>query len=107
VGIITVHENLENLQDIVESAEVQQRYNFIRGDIGNAPLVNQLMASGIDAVVNFAAESHVDRSIDNAGIFIKTNVLGTQVVSNAILKHKRSVERFIHISELRDFSVPQ
>ena len=95
---LTYAGNLENLQDIVETegGGSQARYQFIKGDIGDAALVNRIVASGIDAIVNFAAESHVDRSIDNAGVFVSTNVLGTQVLLDAALRHK--VGRFIQIS---------
>lgn len=95
---LTYAGNLENLQDIAETegGGPQARYQFIKGDIGDAALVNRIVASGIDAIVNFAAESHVDRSIDNAGVFVSTNVLGTQVLLDAALRHK--VGRFIQIS---------
>jgi len=95
---LTYAGNLENLQDIAgtEGTGPQARYHFIKGDIGDAALVNRIAASGLDAIVNFAAESHVDRSIDNAGIFIRTNVLGTQVLLDAALRHK--VGRYIQIS---------
>jgi dTDP-glucose 4,6-dehydratase len=56
------------------------------------------LISEADVVIHFAAESHVARSIYDNAIFFETDVLGTQVVSNAVLKHKNSVERFIHIS---------
>ena len=95
---LTYAGNLENLQDIAETegGGPQARYQFIKGDIGDAALVNRLVASGIDAIVNFAAESHVDRSIDSAGVFVSTNVLGTQVLLDAALRHKAG--RFIQIS---------
>jgi len=95
---LTYAGNLENLQDIAETegGGPQARYQFIKGDIGDAALVNRIVASGIDAIVNFAAESHVDRSIDNAGVFVSTNVLGTQVLLDAALRH--TVGRFIQIS---------
>jgi dTDP-glucose 4,6-dehydratase len=95
---LTYAGNLDNLQDIaeMEGGGPQARYQFIKGDIGDAALVNRIAASGIDAIVNFAAESHVDRSIDNAGVFISTNVLGTQVLLDAALRY--TVGRFIQIS---------
>jgi dTDP-glucose 4,6-dehydratase len=70
-------------------------YAFVRGDICDADLVDQVMA-GHDAVVHFAAESHVDRSIDGAAPFVTTNVLGTQVLLDAARKH--GVGRFVHVS---------
>jgi dTDP-glucose 4,6-dehydratase len=59
-------------------------------------LVDRIVAEGMDAIINFAAESHVDRSIDNAGVFIKTNIMGTQVLLDAALRHQ--VQRYIQIS---------
>ncbi|MEU6364545.1 dTDP-glucose 4,6-dehydratase [Streptomyces sp. NPDC046931] len=70
-------------------------YRFVRGDICDPDLVDQVMA-GHDAVVHFAAESHVDRSIDGAGPFVRTNVLGTQVLLDAAHRHR--VGRFVHVS---------
>src|SRR3989344_1246770 len=70
-------------------------YKFIKGDITNAKLVDEIMP-GIDTVVHFAAESHVDRSILDPAVFVKTNVLGTQVLIDSALKHK--IKRFHHIS---------
>ena len=71
------------------------RYEFVKGDICNAKLVDSLM-KGVDYVVHFAAESHVDRSILKPAVFIKTNILGTQVLLDAALRHK--VKRFHHVS---------
>lgn len=70
-------------------------YTFVKGDITNIKLVDKIM-SGIDTVVHFAAESHVDRSVLDPAIFVKTNVLGTQVLIDAALKHK--IKRFHHVS---------
>ncbi|MFC5910893.1 dTDP-glucose 4,6-dehydratase [Streptacidiphilus monticola] len=70
-------------------------YRFVRGDICDQDAVDQVMA-GQDAVVHFAAESHVDRSIAGAGPFVTTNVLGTQVLLDAARKH--GVGRFVHVS---------
>jgi len=95
---LTYAGNLENLQDVASTEGIgsHPRYQFIKGDIGDAEQVNRVIADGVDAIINFAAESHVDRSIDNAGVFIRTNVLGTQVLLDAALRHR--VERFIQIS---------
>src|SRR5688572_21567713 len=68
-----------NLDDVAG----QPRYRFVRGDIGNRELVRSLFAQGVNSVVNFAAESHVDRSIQDASPFVRTNVLGTQVLLDA------------------------
>ena len=70
-------------------------YKFVEGDICDNKLVNQLM-SGVDYVVHFAAESHVDRSITGPQVFITTNVIGTQVLLDAALKFK--VKKFHHVS---------
>lgn len=70
-------------------------YRFVRGDICDAEAVDQAMA-GHDVVVHFAAESHVDRSIEGAGPFVLTNVVGTQVLLDAARKH--GVGRFVHVS---------
>ncbi|MFF8030635.1 MULTISPECIES: dTDP-glucose 4,6-dehydratase [unclassified Streptomyces] len=70
-------------------------YSFVRGDICDADLVEKVMA-GHDAVVHFAAESHVDRSIESSGPFVTTNVLGTQVLLDAALR--QGVRRFVHVS---------
>lgn len=70
-------------------------YTFVRGDICDVDAVDQVMP-GHDAVVHFAAESHVDRSIAGAGPFVMTNVVGTQVLLDAARKH--GVGRFVHVS---------
>ncbi|MEU3299585.1 dTDP-glucose 4,6-dehydratase [Streptomyces sp. NPDC006678] len=70
-------------------------YRFVRGDICDPDMVDHVMA-GQDAVVHFAAESHVDRSIEGAGPFVRTNVLGTQVLLDAA--HRHGVGRFVHVS---------
>jgi len=88
---LTYAGNLSSLRDI----EGCSQYKFIQGDIGNAKLVSQLTREA-DLVVHFAAESHVDRSITGPAIFVKTNVLGTQVLLDAALKAK--VKRFHYIS---------
>ncbi|MFE6287098.1 dTDP-glucose 4,6-dehydratase [Streptomyces sp. NPDC057877] len=71
------------------------RLDFVHGDICDAALVDKLMAEA-DQVVHFAAESHVDRSIDSAADFVRTNVLGTQTLLDAALRH--GVGPFVHIS---------
>ncbi|WP_327319922.1 dTDP-glucose 4,6-dehydratase [Streptomyces sp. NBC_01235] len=71
------------------------RLEFVHGDICDADLVDKLMATA-DQVVHFAAESHVDRSIDGAGEFVRTNVLGTQTLLDAALRH--GVGPFVHVS---------
>jgi len=81
--------------DNLEKAMGNPRHRFVQGSIENGKLVDELMA-GIDVVVNFAAESHVDRSILEPQVFIKTNVLGTQVLLDAALQHR--VKLFNQIS---------
>jgi len=83
--------NLDNLRDIEKSSN----YTFIRGDICDRNIVDKVMQN-VDVVVHFAAESHVDRSIDDASAFVRTNVLGTFVLLDSALKH--NIKRFIHIS---------
>lgn len=88
---LTYAGNLENLRSI----EKKENYLFIQGDITNPEMVDSVM-KGIDTVVHFAAESHVDRSIKEPAAFVNTNVIGTQVLLDAALKHE--VKRFHHIS---------
>ncbi|MDI3548505.1 MAG: dTDP-glucose 4,6-dehydratase [Halanaerobiales bacterium] len=89
---LTYAGNPENLEEI----ENNPNYSFIRGDIGDPEIVNQIVSRGIDIIVNFAAESHVDRSIEDPAIFLKTNVLGTQVLLEAAQKYR--IRKFIQIS---------
>lgn len=88
---LTYAGNLENLRDY----ENNKRYTFVKGDITNPEDVTKAL-KGNDTVVHFAAESHVDRSILEPATFVKTNVLGTQVLLDAALKE--GVKRFHHIS---------
>ncbi len=75
---LTYAGNPENLRDV----DADPRYRFVKGDIGDAPLVRDLVA-GVDAVVHFAAETHVDRSNMGADDFLRTNVLGTHTLLEA------------------------
>jgi len=88
---LTYAGNLDNLSDI----EAANNYQFVKGDICDAQLVDKIMA-GINLVVHFAAESHVDRSILEPDKFLQTNILGTHVLLKAALKHR--VNHFHHIS---------
>lgn len=82
LDVLTYAGNMANLSDI----ETNDRYTFVRGDICDRPLLADLMERyGIDAVVNFAAESHVDRSIETPDVFLQTNVAGTQALLDAAL----------------------
>lgn len=83
--------NLENLKDI----ENKDNYAFIKGDIRDKTIIDDLI-SKVDYVINFAAESHVDRSIVDPEIFIKSNILGTQILLNAAKEHK--IKKYIQIS---------
>ncbi len=88
---VTYAGNPENLRDL----EKNPNYRFVKGDICDAKLVNSLVKE-VDGIVHFAAESHVDRSISNATEFVKTNVIGTQVLLDAALRN--GGKRFHHIS---------
>jgi len=79
----------------LSSVEDNPNFEFIQGDICDVELVNNL-AKKVDAIINFAAESHVDRSIENSSEFIRTNVLGTQVLLDSAKKYK--IKRFIQVS---------
>jgi dTDP-glucose 4,6-dehydratase len=88
---LTYAGSLDNLEGLVD----HPRHEFVEGDIRDQQLVEELM-SDVDAVVNFAAESHVDRSIDGAESFVTTNVQGTQVLLDAALD--ADIDRFLQIS---------
>jgi len=89
---LTYAGNLENLKDIQD----QPGYHFVKGDIADRKLVDKLLGQGVDVIVNFAAESHVDRSILDASPFIETNVKGTQVLLEGAKNH--GIQRFIQVS---------
>jgi len=79
----------------VEELDANPQHRFIRGDIRDARLVERLMPDH-DVVVHFAAETHVDRSIEGPSVFLETNVVGTGVLIDAARRH--DVDRFIHVS---------
>jgi len=90
---LTYAGNLKNLEDVARDP----RYKFVRGDIADRELVDRVFSEARpDAVVNFAAESHVDRSILDPSPFVETNIKGVQVLLEAARQYK--VERFIQIS---------
>ena len=90
---LTYAGNLENLRDI----ENNHNYKFIKGDIADRKIIDEIFKSrNIDAVVNFAAESHVDRSIEDPGVFIQTDIYGTYVLLEAVKKYNSSI--FLQIS---------
>ncbi|MEU9075836.1 dTDP-glucose 4,6-dehydratase [Kitasatospora sp. NPDC048538] len=88
---LTYAGNLENLAPVSGDG----RLRFVHGDIADEELVPKLL-SEVDAVVNFAAESHVDRSIGNSGEFVRTNVVGTHNLLRAALQE--GLARFVHVS---------
>ncbi|MGX1983422.1 dTDP-glucose 4,6-dehydratase [Thermolongibacillus altinsuensis] len=91
--LLTYAGNLENLKDIQENPQ----YVFVKGDIRNYQLVDYIVKSyHIDVIVNFAAESHVDRSISDPSIFVKTNVLGTQVLLD--VAKANNIQKYVQIS---------
>lgn len=92
VDSLTYAGNLENLKLI----ENHPNYTFSKTDITDAKAIDALFQQGIDVVVNFAAESHVDRSILDPEVFVKTNVLGTQVLLDAAKKY--GVTKFVQVS---------
>lgn len=89
---LTYAGNLENLANLSH----HKNYQFIHGDICDGKLVDSLLDSGIEAIINFAAESHVDRSLYEPDLFIQTNVVGVQVLLHAALRHK--IKKFIQVS---------
>ncbi|MBI3890667.1 MAG: dTDP-glucose 4,6-dehydratase [Candidatus Wallbacteria bacterium] len=92
VDKLTYAGNLENLAQIAEDS----RYRFVRADIRDRARMRELMGEGVWGIVNFAAESHVDRSIESATEFLETNILGTQVLMEEAREAK--VTRFLQVS---------
>ena len=91
--LLTYAGSMSNLDRV----EGHENFRFVKGDISDALVVDRLFCCGeFDIVVNFAAESHVDRSIEEPGIFIRTNVMGTQVLMDACRKY--GVKRFHQVS---------
>src|SRR5262245_30425725 len=89
---LTYAGNLKNLADL----DGHPRLDFIRGDIADSAVVRQVLARGVRTIANFAAESHVDRSIRDCAPFLRTNVVGTQVLLDAAREF--NVARFLQIS---------
>ncbi len=92
LDLLTYAGNLENLAGLEDAGN----YRFVRGDIADAGLLDRLFGQGLDLVVNFAAESHVDRSIEDPGHFLNTNILGTQALLETARRY--GVTRFLQIS---------
>jgi dTDP-glucose 4,6-dehydratase len=90
---LTYAANINNIVEFLKSP----RHRFVRGSITDGKLIEALFASGkFDAVLNLAAESHVDRSIESATPFIQTNIMGTHLLLDAAQRH--GVRRFVQIS---------
>lgn len=94
VDALTYAGNVHNCPD---GAMGSKNYEFWYGDVRNGELMDTLVSQS-DIVVHMAAESHVTRSIYDNKLFFETDVLGTQAVANAIVKHRDHIDRFIHIS---------
>ena len=93
LDLLTYAGNIKSLDDIKDNPN----YLFVKGDIADNKLVDKIVSENkIDVIINFAAESHVDRSITNPDIFVKTNVLGTQNLLEVAKKYK--LEKFFQIS---------
>ena len=88
---LTYAGNLDNLTDLTST-----QHHFVRGDIADKDQVLASLPEGCDAIINLAAESHVDRSIASAGEFLRTNIIGTQVLLDAA--RERKVSRFVQVS---------
>ena len=98
---LTYAGNLESLKDVAEDP----RYAFVRGDINDAELLEEVLP-GHDAVVNFAAESHVDRSITASRDFIEANVQGANTIFNVAMRLE--IPKFLHISTDETYgSIPE
>ena len=97
LDLLTYAGNVDNLPADLHGANSSGRIEFWYGDVRNASLVESLMRR-VDIVVHFAAETHVTRSIFDNYHFFETDVLGTQVISNAVLRCADRIERFVHIS---------
>ena len=90
---LTYAGNYNNIKEL----EGKDNFKFVKGDITDRELVDKLFEDEkFDVVINFAAESHVDNSIKNPGIFLTTNIIGTQVLMDASLKH--GVKRYHQVS---------
>ena len=95
VDVLTYAGNLANLEGVAE--DHGDRYEFFKADIANADQIDALMTDhAFYAVINFAAESHVDRSINDPANFIHTNMIGTSVLLDCARRH--GVQRFVQIS---------
>ena len=89
---LTYAGNLANLADVADNP----RYSFVKGDITNRDDVRAALKADITDVIHFAAESHVDRSIQDSGPFVRTNVIGTQILLDAVREFK--IGKYVHVS---------
>lgn len=94
LDLLTYAGNLESISDLLD----HPRHRFIKGDISDRKIVDSLLAEGVGMIFNFAAESHVDRSIDGPEAFLKTNILGTFHLLEAARSVKGPKPRFVQIS---------
>jgi dTDP-glucose 4,6-dehydratase len=92
LDLLTYAGNATNLADLAGNP----RYRLVKGDIADAELVRSLLRPGVAGVINFAAESHVDRSIHDAAPFVRTNVVGTQILLDAV--RELGVPRYLQVS---------
>lgn len=93
VDKLTYAGNLANLADV----EGDSRYQFVRGDICDREVISRLLQTHeVTAVINFAAETHVDRSIHDSSPFLRTNVIGTQTLLDCCRQHQ--VARYVQVS---------
>lgn len=89
---LTYAGNVNNLHDI----EKRAKYTFIKGNILNKQLVDSIVSGGVNYIVNFAAQTHVDRSIEDSSSFVETNIVGTQILLDIAKKY--NIDKFIQIS---------
>src|SRR5206468_5988309 len=89
---LTYAGNPANLADVKD----HPRYRFFQGDIADADAVRNIVRDGVSAIINFAAETHVDRSIHDAAPFVRTNIVGTQVLLDAARAFH--VDRYLQVS---------
>ena len=103
VDALTYAASLENFPEAVRRSP---RFEFVYGNVRSPLLVESLVARD-DVVVHFAAETHVPRSISDNLIFFETDVLGTQTLSSAVVRHRGRIERFVHVSTSEVYGDPQ
>ena len=105
VDALTYAGSVENLPEQC-SRGTDGSIRFWYGNVRNAELIDTLV-SQVDTVIHFAAETHVTRSIYDNLTFFETDVLGTQVITNAVVKYQKSIDRFIHVSSSEVYGTAQ